>query len=358
MERFVLSKAEPSSPRILFTLSQTCSIDFQTNKKKMQLSALFLTFLLSFVTALDSSQLLQHTARTSGNIIKLTNANFQKVISGPRDSHLFVMLTATNPSVGCVTCLDMQPAYNKLADSWFAKHADGKNVFFAEADFIDGQREVFKAFQVNNVPKLYYYPPTDKSEPVTSGTDVPIAQDPREFTKSIHAMIEAISGLKFKIIEPIQWGNMIITISTIALLAFSAVKFRSYYAPLLTSPSLWGAIVVFFIIVFNSGYMFNSIRGVPYVKSNADGTGVDYFTAGQQQQLGAETQIISFIYAILSFTVVSLITKTKTITHPKVQIVVVSILILVIFVVFSAYLNIFAFKSQGYPYTLLDVVKF
>ncbi|KAH3684011.1 hypothetical protein WICPIJ_005034 [Wickerhamomyces pijperi] len=321
-------------------------------------SSIFLTFLLAVVTALDSAKLLQLKNKGSNGIIKLTNSNFQKVVTGPRDSHLLVMLTATNANVGCITCVEMQPLYHKIAESWFESYQDGKKVFFAEADFVDGQRDVFQAYQVNNVPKIYYYPPTEESLPITSGSvEVPIAQDSKEFVKSIHNLIESVSGEQFRIIEPIQWGNIIISILTIALLTFVAVKFHSFYVPLLTSPGLWGAVVVFFIIIFNAGYMFNSIRNTPYVRPGSEGQ-VEYFMPGQQQQLGAETQIVSFIYAILSFTVISLITKVKAITHQKVQIVVISLLCALIFVVFSAYLNIFAFKSQGYPYTLLDIVKF
>lgn len=64
----------------------------------------------------------------------------------------------------------------------------------------------------------------------------------------------------------------------------------------------WRTVVSWFFQLFSlavitimcSGYMWNNIRGSPYVGMKAGGK-VEYFASGFQNQLGVETQIVSVI---------------------------------------------------------------
>ncbi|KAH3674592.1 hypothetical protein WICMUC_003138 [Wickerhamomyces mucosus] len=309
--------------------------------------------------AIDSAQLLQYKDKTGSNLIKLRNSNYKKILEGPRDSHILVLLTATNPQVGCVVCHEIHPSYTKVADSWFSQFPEGENFFFAKADFIDGQSEVFKAFELNNVPRAFLFSPTDK--PSTIGDKqyemINLPQGGVDFGGFFHQGVRQISGKQFQIIEPIQYGNIIITAIATFLFVLSIKKYTSIFSSILTNRPIWGGISVFFILLFITGYMFNTIRGTPYLRPNKDG-GIDYFVQGQQDQLGAETQIMSFIYAVLAFSVVSLITKAKEIKNEKVHLAVVVILSAIILVTFSVLTDIFSLKSQGYPYSLIKFSLF
>jgi len=319
----------------------------------MKLTLIALTFFLALTNALSAPNLLKHKEKSKSNVIKLTKNNFERILEGPRDSYILLLLTATNPQVGCSICQALSPEFEKIADSWFLDHPDGDNLFFAKSDFADGYREIFQAFQLNNVPRLYLYSPTGDHVAFNEGFEqLPIPNG--NLAMEVAQTLKDATQKNIKVYEPIAYGNIIIT----ALFTFFSVlllkKNFSSVTAVLTNKPLWGGITVFSILLFNTGYMFNAIRGVPYARPTQDG-GAEYFARGQQQQLGAETQILSFVYGILAFCSVTLATRVKSIGNEKVQFVVIAILTLVIILTYSSLFTIFRFKSPGYPYRLLDL---
>lgn len=68
----------------------------------------------------------------------------------------------------------------------------------------------------------------------------------------------------------------------------------SYTWPWLSSRGLWRFLVLFSVLIFTSGQMFNQIRNTPYV--GQDGRGhISYIAGGFQSQFAIETQIIGVL---------------------------------------------------------------
>lgn len=97
--------------------------------------------------------------------------------------------------------------------------------------------------------------------------------------------------------------------------------------------------------------MFNHIRRVPYVASDGHG-GISYFAGGFQNQFGLETQIVAAIYGVLAFSIITLAVKVPRIQDERAQLVAGLAWAAVLFVVYSALLNVFRFKNGGYPFWL------
>lgn len=319
----------------------------------MKLSLIALTFFLALTNALSASNLLKHKEKSKSNVIKLTKNNYERILEGPRDSYILLLLTATNTQIGCTICQHLNPEFDKLADSWFMDHPDGDNLFFARSDFADGYREIFQAFQLNNVPRLFLYSPTGDHQAFNEGLEqlpIPNANLALELAQNLREATQK----DIKIYEPVAYGNIIITAVFTFLTVLLLKKNFASVSAIFTNKPLWGGLVVFLILIFNTGYMFNAIRGTPYAKPTQDG-GAEYFARGQQTQLGAETQILSFVYAVLAFSAVSLVTRVKSIENDKVQFFVVAVVSLIVLLAYSALMLIFQYKSPGYPYHLLQL---
>jgi oligosaccharyltransferase complex subunit gamma len=101
-------------------------------------------------------------------------------------------------------------------------------------------------------------------------------------------------GPKPVIIRPINYLR-IVTVSTAVLGAITLVTVAwPAISPILQNRNLWAAFSIIAVLLFTSGHMFNHIRKVPYVAGDGKG-GITYFTAGFQNQLGMETQIVACI---------------------------------------------------------------
>ena len=88
--------------------------------------------------------------------------------------------------------------------------------------------------------------------------------------------------------------------------------FSKQVIQVITSRVIWCAASIISVILFTTGYMFNQIRGTPYVMEHRDRR-TEYFAPGQQSQFGVETQIMSFLYGFLSILVIVLVKRAPEI---------------------------------------------
>jgi len=121
--------------------------------------------------------------------------------------------------------------------------------------------------------------------------------------------------------------------------------------PVIQNRNIWAGISLISVLLFTSGHMFNHIRRVPYVASDGHG-GISYFAGGFQNQFGLETQIVAAIYGVLAFSIITLAVKVPRIQDERAQLVAGLAWAAVLFVVYSALLNVFRFKNGGYPFWL------
>lgn len=317
----------------------------------------FLTFLalcVSLCWCATSDALLKAQQKSGSAFIKLTKGNFERLLSGPRDANVVVLLTASNTEVGCSICQTIQPEFEQLAESWVADHPEGDGLYFARADFAEGHTEIFQKFALNNVPRLYLYKPTNTDAAFNEGFEVLNVPQNEPFAASMVQFLKESLNKNVVLRHPIQWGSITITAVATFLVVILLKHQKHLISAVVQSKQIWGVVGVLAIVLFTTGYMFNAIRGMPFVTAGENG-GVKYFVAGQQQQLGAETQIMSVLYGLLAFSVVFLVTKGPSVKDTRVRLGVVLYLIGLNFVLYSVLMSIFGFKSQGYPFRLLGI---
>ncbi|CEP20768.1 unnamed protein product [Cyberlindnera jadinii] len=320
----------------------------------MKLLTVVLVLYASFCLAITNERLLKLQERSGGSFIKLTKSNFNEVLAGPRNATIITLLTATNPEIGCSTCQNIAPAFQQLVDSWSLDHPDGDGLFFARADLAEGHPDIFQALRLNNVPKLYVYGPTNDSTPLTEGFEVWNVPQSIDFVDHVVATIAEKLGKRVDLHQPVQWGSIAITVGSVMLFLWLLQNYSRYFILLITSKTLWGGFAVFLILIFTTGYMFNNIRGMPFIMQDDKGL-PKYFVQGQQQQLGIETQVISAIYGMLALSVVFLVIKAPGLADARVRFGIVLYLLGLNIVLFSVFLSIFQFKSSGYPFHLLNI---
>lgn len=183
---------------------------------------------------------------------------------------------------------------------------------------------------------------------------------------------ESVAKPRFN--RPINWVKLV-TITTIVLGGLTgAFVAWPYVMPVLQNRNIWAGFCIILILLFTSGYMFNHIRGTPYVGGNGKG-GISYFAGGFQNQFGLESQIVAgicktppllalslvhcrvsspladsiFTDAVLAFATISLAIKVPRMQNPQAQQVAVIVWGAVVYGTYSFLLSTFRTKNGGYP---------
>ncbi|KAG0290461.1 oligosaccharyl transferase subunit ost3/OST6 [Dissophora globulifera] len=262
---------------------------------------------------------LQGKATKNKGIIELDSAAFEDVMAKPRNYSMAVLFTAIGPEFQCVPCLNFDPEYKLVAAGW-SKLSDKSRLFFGVLDFKAGQA-VFQKFGMNSAPSVLYFPPSDSISSVPS-------LDRYDFAKK-YGLIRVDSKLNLLRnglvagLEP-EYGSSVH--STLLLL--------------------------FTIFIMISGHMWNQIRNPPYSIPGRDGRS-GYIAQGFQNQFGLETQLVGVMYAVLTGSVISLISVVPRIENPTMQRVVVWVSMGLFAFMFSVLIQFFRVKNPGYPFTLM-----
>lgn len=314
-----------------------------------------LACLIACVIAGLSNKEMQALAKlSSNNVIALTDKNVDKILGGDRDYELIVLLTTTSLKLDCVLCRDFAPHFPIVARSYARAHPNGvgpdsKNVYFLVADF-EKSKKIFGAHKVSNIPKVFHYP---------SGS-INYLQAAQEYTflagdhkNLVNDWVRQVTGVSSPIFVPVDYSQVALNAFTTFIVSVTLYLYRSYVGKALCNRGLWSSLAMLVLLLWTGGYMFNQIRGVPYVHETAQGT--KYIVPGQTNQLGAETQIVAFFYGFLSILVILLVKRAPTIKNDAVNFFVVSVLSGLIFLVYSGFLNVYAIKVSGYPIKLLTL---
>ncbi|KSA00158.1 uncharacterized protein AC631_04075 [Debaryomyces fabryi] len=321
------------------------------------------------MAALTNEEMIKYVKSQGNKVVSLNDENYEHILNGERDYHLIVMLSSQSAKINCALCNEFKPEFEIVGNSWIQDHPNGlskeeledteslipkKNVYFMFSEFTES-RNFFLSLQLNNIPKVFHFPPSTSKRP-----NEYIKQfDEYQFYQGDHKSLLAswlnqITGHTFNIYIPPDYTR----IATNALITFALVmlirRFSAQFTMVVTSKILWSGISLVAILLLISGYMFNQIRGVPFVMEHQSGK-VDYFVPQQQNQLGVETQIMSFIYGCLSLLVVMLIKKAPEIKNSHVKLIAVIVLSILIFVLYSILLSIFGIKGMGYPYRFITL---
>ncbi|KAK9238915.1 hypothetical protein V1525DRAFT_425097 [Lipomyces kononenkoae] len=290
-------------------------------------------------------------------VIKLTDNNFDSVVSAPRDYSVVVLLTAEAPQMGCHLCREFGPDFNLVAQSWHREHPKGGDgLYFGILDFTDGQK-TFQKLQLKTAPNLWLYSPTtgDNAGPVQpfSYEIVGVPDVPGSIIRFIESHV---SGVHITVYRPRDYSKVIVTVLFILAAVGSLKYIYPFIRPVIESRAVWAGISLVLILMFSSGHMFNNIRHTPYVAGNREG-GVQYVAPGFSNQYGFETQAIAVLYAFLAFGAISLATKTPRIPYRTRQTMAIGTWCTMILCMFSLLLFIFRLKNRGYPFSLPPMTK-
>ncbi|KAL7623233.1 oligosaccharyl transferase subunit ost3/OST6 [Parahypoxylon ruwenzoriense] len=285
--------------------------------------------------------------------LKLTDSSYKKLTSAPRDYSSAVLLTALDARYGCQLCNEFQPEWDVLAKSWIKGDKNGDSrLIFGTLDFSNG-RDIFLSLGLQTAPVLLLFPPT-------AGPHAAAAADPIRYDFSGPQSAENVHAWLARhlpdrphppVSRPVNYVGW--TVTVISALGVAGVLSRvwPYIWPIIQNRNIWAGMSLIGILIFISGQMFNQIRKVPYVAGDGRG-GISYFAGGFQSQFGLETQIVAFIYGILSFATISLAVKAPRIRDAKIQQLTVIVWGTVMVIMYSFLLSVFRIKNGGYPFKL------
>ncbi|KAJ8125598.1 hypothetical protein O1611_g8041 [Lasiodiplodia mahajangana] len=295
-----------------------------------------------------------HTQAVSSSPLKLADASYKKLTSAPRDYSVAVLLTALDAKYGCQLCGMFQPEWDILGKSWIKGDKNGESrLILGTLDFSDG-RETFMSLGLQTAPVLLLFQPTTGPHAVpnpdplrydfTSGA--PTAEQVRDWLAR-----HLPNRPHPSVYRPVNYARWVVTIVSLLGVVGVIFKLSPYLLPIIKSRNVWAGLSLLGILLFTSGHMFNQIRKVPYVAGDGRG-GISYFAGGFQSQYGLETQIIGFIYALLSFATIYLALRAPRTQDTHMQQLMVIIWGIILTVTYSFLLSIFRVKNGGYPFRL------
>lgn len=303
--------------------------------------------LATAMAALTRQELHQLQVKNNNKVISVTSDNYQQLLTGEKDYHIVLLLSSDSPQINCVLCKEIRPAFELVGDSHIKDHPSDSSVFFLKAEFMES-KELFRILLLNNIPKIYIYPPSTTS--VQEFTEYAFMQG--SHSQLLASYLASETGDVFNIYIPTDYFQIAKIGVTTFIIAILIAKFHKKILSFTKSRILWAGISILSVLLLTTGYMFNQIRNTPYINENSSGK-ISYFLPGQQQQLGVETNIVSFVYGFLSLLVIVLIKKAPELKNNSVNLFAVALVSVLILVFYSALLCIFGLKGMGYPYKLI-----
>ncbi|KAI1778164.1 hypothetical protein F4818DRAFT_288214 [Hypoxylon cercidicola] len=294
-----------------------------------------------------------HSQSQALSPLKLADSSYKKLTSAPRDYSVAVLLTALDARFGCQLCTDFQPEWDVLGKSWAKGDKNGESrLIFGTLDFSNG-RDTFISLGLQSAPVLLLFQPT--TGPHAGASPEPIRYDfsGPQTAENVHEWLarHLPDRPHPSVSRPINYIAWIV--SVVLVLFFAAVGYNiwPYVLPVIQNRNVWAGLSLIGILLFTSGQMFNRIRKVPYVAGDGRG-GISYFAGGFQNQYGLETQIVAFMYGVLSFATISLAIKAPRTRDPKMQQLTVIVWGAVMVLMYSFLLSVFRVKNGGYPFKL------
>ncbi|KAJ3018709.1 UNVERIFIED_CONTAM: oligosaccharyl transferase subunit ost3/OST6 [Siphonaria sp. JEL0065] len=282
--------------------------------------------------------------------IHLDAKSFTLVTEAPRNYSVLVILTAEGEQFQCAPCKLFAEEIKLVTESLHKKGPKGQ-VYVGSLDFADG-KEIFHKFKLTSVPFVYHFPPTEGPNKRVIKGEYEVYDLNRAGTKAedFAFWVEKHAGIKLVIRRPIDfkvYGSYFV----MAASAISTVlALRSHIVAFLSEKRLWQMMSLSFIVIFCSGYMWNQIRGPPFMGSENGQPAI--FAGGFQNQYVVESQIVGIIYGLVSVWFVLLYTQVPKIQNVAAQRTAAFVLAGLFVLTYSLLLRVFKFKNGGYPFTL------
>lgn len=315
----------------------------------MKLLAIALTGLLSTAFAARKVDL-QSVIGQSG-VVDATDKLLEHIFESPRDYSIALLLTADDDRFGCGFCKPVGKSVTTVARNWVRDHPEGDGLYFVRAD-IDNCRQAFKKLNLESVPHFYFYPPSDGKLGIHAEHEIIEFHDSGSQVDLIVRLFGQ-RGFPVRIVKPIPWHKFFKRISFAAAALAACYVFRSKIWRILTMKGLWQAGALVTVLLFVGGHMFNVIRQSPLFVRGNNGQNV-YIQPGFSTQFAIETQMIAFVYGVLAFATISLITKVSNVPRAA-QVGTALVLAAVILFMYSLLIDMFRRKTGNYPYRLIPI---
>lgn len=143
----------------------------------------------------------------------------------------------------------------------------------------------------------------------------------------------------------------IITPFIVGVAGYVLYATSAFWIPVAQSRIFWGILSIIAVTIWTSGYMWNRIKGAPYVTAGQGGQ-VNWIAQGYGNQYGLETQVVAVLYASLAGAVVILTTLIPAQANTNKQRVGVLLWVALIVVLYSFLIRLFKIKNGGYPFGL------
>ncbi|CAD6576916.1 MAG: oligosaccharyl transferase subunit ost3/OST6 [Tremellales sp. Tagirdzhanova-0007] len=310
-------------------------------------------FLLPLSLASTSSHWSTLASRSKTGVIKLDAESYEELLATDRDYSVSVVLTALPAQFKCQPCHEFDPAFHRVADSWKrqSQHVRDQH-FFAQLDFSDGQA-VYQKLGLTSAPTVQFHPALSGPNKGNKLSVITYDLNRNGLTAGpFHSFISHLTPTPFELHMPTNIWPIILT-PLLALVSGGLLYgLWPFLLPLIQSRIIWGSISILMILTFTSGYMWNKIKGAPYVSVDQEGR-TSWIAGGYQNQLGLESQVVAATYGLLGFTIIALTIFVPAQSSPVKQRIGVYIWLGMLLVVFSLLMKLFKLKNGGYPFMLL-----
>lgn len=329
------------------------------------ISAFFL--LLQWCCALSYEEAIAMSS--SDGLLHITDKNFRQLVKND-DFGLVLFLTADDSRVGCTLCHEFGPKYKAMAyqymerlksgDSDMLNPIDSKDdksrIIFAFSDFMDA-RKYFELLGLTAVPRLFYYNPGKGPQMATFSDEYSFlaVENTDSFSRWL---VQHVPGLELKYLDLVAPQTKSMAVTSIVFLVIAAAVFYSFKSAILKiakNKALWEFSSICLIILFISGYMYNQIRNTEVYRQDKNGN-IVYFAPGHNQQFGAETQIISIVYALFTISLFALISYLPKFSNTHLRLVFTVVACTVSFFLYSYLVEAYRIKSPHYPFHLYSAL--
>ncbi|GMK56493.1 hypothetical protein CspeluHIS016_0303330 [Cutaneotrichosporon spelunceum] len=291
-------------------------------------------------------------ASSRDGVIQLNTETFNELTAPDREWGATIVLTAMPAGYKCAPCHNFDPIFRTVARSWQRKSKAVRNKhYFAELDFSNGQ-DVFQRLGLTSAPTVYYYPPAAGENKSAKSNAVNFDLNRAGLSlPPLHTWVKSTTPESFDIYMPKSAVPFILAPLVLAIILYAAYSARKLLVPILTSRIIWGVTVIMLCILFTSGYMWNKIKGAPYVQAGPGGR-VSWVAGGYQNQLGIESQVVAVLYGVLALTVIVLSVFIPAQSSPTKQHIGTYLWLALLVVLFSLLIRLFKLKNGGYPFGL------
>lgn len=326
----------------------------------------FLLWVGLSLAAFSSDEMLKKEAQSSDSIITVVSDSFDQMFNGPKDYFLVTFFTASDPAIGCKSCVGFDPIYESVANSVLSSRSKNINVFFTKVDFSENKQN-FAKLNMSTVPHVWVYPPQSEETGFVNVTSP-------HYVYMLPDMIVAMKDISAGETHFAKFLSEILMVNILVQKGFDYTEFFQYFlitfsfiflvrkrggkmVEKIKKSFVWKIVCIMFILVSVTGYSFSMQRQVPFLAKNDQGN-IMYLAGSLHFQFGSEILISSLLYMLLGLSVLSLCDFIPKLESSLLQSMATIIAAAALFVVWNVLSTAFLVKNPDYPFVVWKLKLF